>query len=116
MRSMSVALVALTMLSACGGTRYADRGGAPVVLFATGPIQKACLSGGRKAASRERCGCVQAVADRELSAAEQRRGARFFKDPHGLQEVRQSDNASNEQFWRVWKAYGQKAEGLCRGT
>lgn len=113
---MCLVLVALAGLSACGGTRYADRGAAPAVLFASGPIQKACLADGRKAASRARCGCVQAVADRELSSSDQRRGARYFKDPHRLQEIRQSDNAGNERFWKAWKAYGQQAERLCRGT
>ncbi|NNE52962.1 MAG: hypothetical protein HKN30_11240 [Sulfitobacter sp.] len=114
---LGVVLVALLGLAACGGgSRYADRGGAPVVLYATGPIQKACLAEGRRAASRARCGCIQAVADRELSGTDQRRGARYFKNPHALQQVRQSDGATNERFWKAWKAYGQKAAQLCSGT
>tara|TARA_R110002094_G_scaffold32859_11_gene45362 strand:+ start:642 stop:968 length:327 start_codon:yes stop_codon:yes gene_type:complete len=108
-------------LTACGGgSRYSsgNAGGynQPAVLFATGPIQKACQADRRKAASRARCGCVQAVADQTLSSADQRRGAGFFKNPHGLQTVRQSDSASNERFWRAWKAYGQSAAALCSGT
>lgn len=51
-----------------------------------------------------------------LSPSEQRRGASFFKDPHRLQEVRQSDNAANERFWAAWKAYGQRAAQLCAET
>lgn len=116
---LSVALLALFALAACGGSRSSggNRGyQSPTLLFATGPLQQACQSQGRKAASRARCGCIQAVADRTLSSADQRRGARYFKNPHALQEVRQSDNASNERFWRDWKAYGQRAAKLCSGS
>ena len=110
-------LVALVGLAACGGSRNVARGyQAPAALYATGPIQVACLKQGRKAASRARCGCVQAVANRELSARDQRRGAGYFSDPHALQQVRQSDNAGNERFWKAWKAYGQRAAALCSGT
>lgn len=115
----SVALVAVFGLTACGGgTRYANTGGGPVVLYATGPIQKACQAQGRASATRARCGCVQAVADRELSNSDQRRGARYFKNPHALQVVRQdqSNNASNRRFWAAWKAYGERAAQLCSGT
>ena len=113
-----VVLGALLALAACGGgSRDVARGyQAPAVLYATGPIQAACQRAGRKAASRARCGCVQAVADRELSARDQRRGAGYFSDPHALQEVRQSDNSGNERFWKAWKAYGQRAAEVCRGT
>lgn len=89
---------------------------APVVKFARGPIQKACQASDRKARSRARCGCIQAVADRELSSAQQRRGAKYWKNPGKLQEVRQSDNAGNEAFWRAWKGYGQAAARVCKGT
>lgn len=117
---LGVVLVALLGLAACGGgTRYASTKanyGAPAVLFASGPLQQACWADRRKSASRARCGCIQAVADRELSAADQRRGASYFKNPHRLQEVRQSDTASNERFWAAWKAYGARAAELCEGT
>ena len=117
MLRIMIALVAVLGLTACGGSRYSStnaRGYKPApVLFATGPIQKACQQANRKSASRARCGCIQAVANRELSNTDQRRGAAMFSDPHKLQEVRQSDNASNERFWKVWKAYGNKASGLC---
>jgi hypothetical protein len=109
----------LGALAACGGPRgYNPSGGygGGAVLFATGPINSACLSAGRKQASRARCGCIQAVADRELSGADQRRGVRVFKDPHSLQEARQSDRASDNAFWSAWKAYGNTAETLCSAT
>ncbi|MEM9969251.1 MAG: hypothetical protein AAF755_14325 [Pseudomonadota bacterium] len=84
--------------------------------FARGPIQTACQADGRAAASLVLCGCVQAIADQSLSAADQRRGARYFEDPAALQEVRQSDNRSNEKFWQSWKAFGVKAEETCKLT
>jgi hypothetical protein len=116
MLRMSVALVAVLTLSACGGGSRYSNSGAPAVKFASGPIQQACQRQGRKAASRARCGCVQAVANQELSPADQRRGAKYFKNPARLQEVRQSDNQSNERFWRAWKTFGQTAAAVCSGT
>lgn len=117
MKTTVLALVAATTLAACGGgsSNYTSRGGAiaPTQLYATGPLQRACLSQGRKAASSQRCGCVQAVADRELSSSQQKRGIKAFKDPHKLQVWRQSDRASDNAFWDVWKAFGQSAAKLC---
>ncbi|WP_037227804.1 hypothetical protein [Roseobacter sp. GAI101] len=112
-------ICALSALAACGGSRgYNPSGnyGGGVILFATGPINSACLQTGRKQASRARCGCIQAVADRELSSAQQRRGVSVFKDPHKLQQARQSDRSSDNAFWSAWKAYGQTAEALCSAT
>lgn len=111
-------LTALLSLAACGGgSRSGSSGYGEVArLYATGPVQVACLKQGRKAASRARCGCIQAVADMELSAAYQRRGASYFSNPHKLQEVRQSGNSNNERFWSAWKAFGQRAESLCSAT
>ena len=114
-----VASVALAALAACGGgSRYsssnANRGYTPQpVQFATGPIHRACVTANRKAATPARCGCVQAVADQSLDNSDQRRGAKLFKDPHQAQEIRQSDNPSNERFWLAWKAFGQNAAAVC---
>lgn len=126
MTRIGVALVAVVGLAACGGSRYSSSnatsygGGyvtAPAVVpFASGPIQKACQADGRRGASRIRCGCVQAVADQSLSSSDQRRGAKMFRDPHQLQEIRQSDNANNERFWIVWKEFGQNAAAICAQT
>lgn len=125
MKHLMIASAILALLAACGsgGSRYSSgnstRGPVPAVgtempvLFASGPISQACLSAGRRAASRARCGCVQAVADFNLSPAEQRRGAAFFDDPQQAQDIRQSDNSANEVFWKKWKAYGQEAAQLC---
>lgn len=80
-----------------------------------GPINRACLKSGRKAASSQLCGCIQVVADTALSWGDQRRAAKFFKDPHRAQEIRQSDRARDEEFWLRYKAFGSRAEATCRG-
>ena len=132
---ISIALLAVASVAACGGSRYSSEnaqsnrvafprpatgsiiGAAPAPLpFARGPIFKACQADNRKAASRARCGCVQAVADQSLSASDQKRGTRYFTDPGKLQEVRQSDNPGNERFWLAWKAFGQAAAKQCRNS
>ncbi|APX90263.1 hypothetical protein BV394_11450 [Brevirhabdus pacifica] len=88
----------------------------PVALPAdAGPIERACLSGGRKSANRALCGCIQRVADSTLSWSEQRRAAKFFSDPHKAQETRQSSNRKDEQFWRTYKSFGRTAESYCTG-
>ncbi len=86
---------------------------APVVRFSTGPIYSACLNAGRNGATQSRCGCVQWVADRQLNATQQRRGAEYFTKQDDLQEVRQSDRDSNEEFWEAWTAFGNTAGKTC---
>jgi len=116
MKLTVLALVALGTLAACGGRadNISTRGAfAPTQLFATGPLQRACMSQGRRDATSARCGCVQAVADQQLTGAEQRRGVKAFKDPHKVQEWRQSDRASDNAFWDSWKAFGATAERVC---
>ncbi|GGX58720.1 hypothetical protein GCM10007385_29390 [Tateyamaria omphalii] len=103
-------------LAACGGgSSYSSARAVPAtpVLFATGPIYSACRSGGRDQASRARCGCVQAVANQSLSSSDQSRGAGFFSNPQQAQEVRVSDRASDERFWRRWKDYSDSAARQC---
>ncbi|MEL6451155.1 MAG: hypothetical protein AAFQ19_07825 [Pseudomonadota bacterium] len=105
---------AACLLAACAGSSNSTRiTTTPTVLFATGPIYSACRASDRRQASRARCGCVQAVADRSLSEGEQRRGAGFFADPHQAQVVRQSDRLSDERFWLKWKSYSDSAARLC---
>jgi hypothetical protein len=119
MKSTVLALVALSTLAACGGgaSNYTTRGAfAPQQLDANGPIKRACLAQDRRAATQARCGCVQAVADVELSGSEQRRGVKAFKEPHKMQEWRQSDNKSDNRFWDTWKAFGQTAARICSGA
>lgn len=115
-----VALMALTALAACGGgTRYSSSNGAyrpAPVLFAEGPIQKACVAQDRKNATYARCGCIQAIANQTMSWSDQRWGAKFFKDPHQAQELRQSSRPKDERFWLTWKAFGQDAAAACDNT
>jgi hypothetical protein len=114
MKSTIIALVAVSIVAGCGTGKAVTRAVfAPATLDANGPIKRACLAQDRSAATSSRCGCVQAVADRELTNAQQRRGVKAFKDPHKMQQWRQSDRASDNAFWDVWKAYGQTAARLC---
>ncbi|GAA3864657.1 hypothetical protein [Celeribacter arenosi] len=78
-----------------------------------GAIERACLASGRSGASRPLCGCIQQVADATLSGSEQRRAAKFFKDPQKAQDTRQSDNRSHETFWKRYKAFGNSAAAYC---
>lgn len=82
----------------------------PVV---AGPIERACLQSDRPGVSRGVCGCIQKAADVTLSRRDQRQAARFFRDPHRAQEVRQSDRRSDEAFWQRYKRFGATAAGSC---
>ncbi|MBW4707118.1 hypothetical protein KX928_04895 [Roseobacter sp. YSTF-M11] len=113
----------LLLLLACGGTapdrRSADTGisdpQAIPVSFASGPIGTACLVHDRPNATRARCGCIQAVADRTLTQQQQKRSVVYFSDPGLLQDVRQSDAPGNARFWEAWKNFAETAETVCRG-
>lgn len=114
-------LLAVAALAACGGNgNRAERNynafTGPRVAFSSGPVSDACLRAGRKGASRSLCGCVQAVANDDLSGSDQRIAVKFFADPHQAQEMRQSDNPRHEAFWLRYKAFTAKAERICRGA
>ena len=108
----TLALAATLALTACGG---GGRGGDVTVArsYATGPVQTACLRADRQAANRQLCGCVQAAANATLSGGDQSRAVKFFRDPHMAQEVRQSDRASDEAFWKRYKRFVEVAERSC---
>ncbi|WP_417211541.1 arginine transporter [Antarctobacter sp.] len=114
----AVILAACLGLAACGGGTASKRsyGAAPQVRVSSGPIADACMRAGRSGASRQRCGCVQTVADSDLTSSDQRLAVTFFADPHRAQEIRQSDNPRNEAFWKRYKAFAARAESVCRGT
>ena len=78
-----------------------------------GVIERACLKSDRPAVTRLLCNCIQSVADSTLTRSDQRLAAKFFKDPHKAQEVRQSDNPSHEIFWQKYKKFGASAETVC---
>ncbi len=104
-------------LSGCGGGGQFNesRGGTSsrALPIAHGPISRACLNSDRKARSRQLCGCIQAVADRNLNGLEQRRAVKFYADPHLAQQTRQSDRRLDEKFWKVYKAYSDEAAQRC---
>ncbi len=77
-------------------------------------IERACLRSDRSAASRPLCGCIQRVADQMLTRRDQRMAAKFFRDPHMAQEIRQSDVAWHEAFWKRYTAFGTTAGNICR--
>ena len=113
-----ILLAACLGLVACGGGISSNRGdsGGTQVRVASGGISDACLRAGRSGASRKRCGCIQAVANSDLTSSDQRLAVSFFSDPHRAQEIRQSDNPRNEAFWKRYKAFAARAEKVCRGT
>ncbi|MGC9418077.1 MAG: hypothetical protein ACP5EN_03810 [Rhodovulum sp.] len=78
-----------------------------------GPIERACLGSDRPGVSRGLCGCIQNAADLTLTQGDQRQAARFFRDPHQAQEVRQSDRRSDSAFWERYKRFGATAEAFC---
>jgi len=83
------------------------------VFASSGIIDRACRTSGRSAASPQLCRCIQQVANSSLSRSERKRAAKFFKDPHMAQQVRQSDRYSDEKMWKRYKAFGQRAKETC---
>ncbi|MCZ4352348.1 hypothetical protein O4H61_07445 [Roseovarius aestuarii] len=81
--------------------------------YASGPINNACMASDRKARSRQLCGCVQAVADRNLSNGDQARAAKFYSNPQMAQDIRQSDRSSDERFWEAYSGYAKQAAATC---
>ncbi|SIN81404.1 hypothetical protein [Vannielia litorea] len=75
-------------------------------------LERACNSSDR-GASRSLCSCIQRVADFELSRTEQKKGAKFFKNPQLAQDTRQSDRSDNAVFWQKWKKFGDSAARSC---
>jgi hypothetical protein len=80
-----------------------------------GPIERACMASDRGAASRTLCGCIQQAADMTLSGGDQRRAAKFFKDPEAAHSTWISQSASDDAFWERYKSFGQTAESTCAG-
>lgn len=54
------------------------------------------------------------MARQTLTRAEQRRAARFFRDPDEAQRVRMSRSAEDNRFWARYRAFGEAAEASCR--
>ncbi|WBU53852.1 hypothetical protein [Paracoccus sp. SCSIO 75233] len=83
-------------------------------LAVAGPIDSACVRSDRGARQPALCGCVQQVADQTLSRADQRRAARFFRDPQEAQVVRMSKRDADNAFWARYKRFAGTAEAYCR--
>jgi hypothetical protein len=79
-----------------------------------GPIERACMASDR-GGSRSLCGCIQQAADQTLSGGDQRRAAKFFKDPEAAHSTWVSQSASDDAFWERYKSFGQTAEATCAG-
>lgn len=78
-----------------------------------GPIENACNDSPRAQGNRSLCSCIQQAADRTLHRSEQRRAARFFKDPDSAQQVRMSKSDRDNEFWTRYRAFGDMAEAFC---
>ena len=119
-----IMIMTMALLAACSSPERFSSKTTPAVtravpnapVTATGPLQRACLSSDRRARSRELCGCIQAAANQTLSASQQQRAVGFYSNLHQAQEVRQSDRNSDEAFWDAYRAYGVRAEQMCRGV
>ena len=87
-----------------------------VTIFATtsgaGPIGKACL-GSQRSVSPTLCGCIQSVADRTLTGADQKQAARFFADPDKAEEIKGSDSRRNKTFWARYQSFAVTAGAVC---
>ena len=93
--------VALITLKSCGaGVR--------------GEMGKACMASGRSAANTALCSCVQSTANGTLTRRDQKLAATFFEDPQRAQDIRPSDNANHEAFWRRYRDFTGQAERVCR--
>lgn len=78
-----------------------------------GPIESACLRSNRKEASRQLCNCIQQVADMTLRGSDQRKAAKFFRDPDQAQKVKMSKSKSDDAFWDRYQSFGAQAEAYC---
>lgn len=119
-----IAILAVAVIAGCSSPERFSTKTTPVVtraapntqMTASGPISRACLTSDRKARSRALCGCIQAAANQTLSASQQKRAVSFYGNLHHAQEVRQSDRTTDEAFWDAYRAYGDRAERMCRGA
>ncbi|MCR9145595.1 MAG: hypothetical protein NXH74_00175 [Rhodobacteraceae bacterium] len=111
-----VVIAMVLMVAACGRAERFKGAPGPLTAgapMAFGPISKACMTSDRKRRSRTLCGCIQAVANDTLTNSQQRRAVGFYRDPHSAQDVRQSDRAVDERFWKAYREYGDRATAQC---
>lgn len=98
-----------------GAGRAVLVGGVMLTLAACGAgrLQNACIDSGRAGANPALCGCVQAVADRELDRGERRLAASFYDNPQRAQDIRQSDRPADRRFWDRYTAFAEEVERSC---
>jgi len=77
-------------------------------------IRKACMASDR-GGNRSLCSCIQDAADMTLSGSDQRRAAKFFKDPEEAHATWVSQSSADDAFWERYKSFGQTAEEYCAG-
>ena len=77
-----------------------------------GPIERACMASDR-GGNRALCGCIQQAADMTLTGSDQRRAAKFFKDPEAAHATWISQTKADDAFWERYKSFGQTAEAYC---
>ncbi len=102
MKSIALAVALAAILPVISGSAMA------------GPIERACMASDR-GGSRSLCGCIQQAADATLSGSDQRRAAKFFKDPEAAHMTWVSQSSSDDAFWDRYKSFGQTAEASCAG-
>lgn len=105
-----VAIACTLALAACGGGNRASSGSS---VAATGEISRACLAGGRTAASPALCTCIQGVANAQLSSSDRGRIAKFFAEPETAHAVRISDTEADDAFWARYQRYVDSARQQC---
>ncbi|NVO57239.1 hypothetical protein HW561_15710 [Rhodobacteraceae bacterium B1Z28] len=76
-------------------------------------IKRACLASDRSAATRQRCSCIQRVADQALTRTDQKTVSKWFSDPHQAQELKMSQTARDDALWDRYQAFGQMAKAIC---
>lgn len=84
---------------------------APVVDAAQ--IKRACLASDRSAATRDRCNCIQRVANQALTRSDQKTVAKWFRDPHQAQELKMSKTQRDDALWDRYRNFGQMAQAIC---
>ena len=78
-----------------------------------GAVERACLASDRAQGNRALCSCIQQVADQSFGWWDQRKIAKFFRDPHRSQEMRTSSRGSHEVFWTKYRRFGEAAQSYC---
>ena len=76
-------------------------------------IKRACLASDRSAATRDRCNCIQRVADQALTRSDQKTVAKWFTNPHQAQELKMSQTARDDALWDRYQNFGQMAQAIC---